>query len=301
MLLALALFAASLTRAELIERFRAAPVTMCDGIVQVWAHCPADMRRAYQLPIAGFAADVCRSLARAEQAPARRYERPGLLIYIGDGVTNDTRVITRASKHLDGTPCLKVWLPAPGYADIRQLQIASARGWAMAVRGEDLDETAAWNLIVDANPEMRIAAEIDDLVAWRTQGVYRRGRTDEDYLALQRRILKPGFATREEILIFASRLVLYPSYNDCLFGGTDAMLEFRAAIPRAKDDLLIRYAAYRKSNELLVWGGGRGEKLAAAAEAYSAFLRELARAKLETTELEKMLDEADQKLKEAVG
>ena len=36
---------AALTKAEIIDRFRAAPVTQLDGLVQVYGDCPADMRR----------------------------------------------------------------------------------------------------------------------------------------------------------------------------------------------------------------------------------------------------------------
>ena len=39
------LLAAALTRAELIERFKAPPLTKVSGLVQVVADCPAEMRR----------------------------------------------------------------------------------------------------------------------------------------------------------------------------------------------------------------------------------------------------------------
>lgn len=292
--------AAPLSRAEIIERFRAAPATMCEGLVQVWASCPAAMRREYQLPIAGCAAEVCRMLYVSQNIRPRRFEQPGLVITIGDVVTNDPTVVSRVLTRDDGSKYMRIWMPAPGYADLRTFRLATVRGWSVAVNGTELSEAAAEEALLDADPDTRLAAEIDDLVAWRTQGVYSRDRDDEDYLQLQRKVLKPGSASREEVLTFASRLMLYPSYSDCRFRGLYDKLEFREAVHLAKDDLLVRIAALKKADELLVWGGGRGEGLSAAAESYSEFLRALARGKTEMTELDRMLDEADRKLKEAL-
>ena len=49
---------AALTKAEIIDRFRAAPVTQLDGLVQVYGDCPADMRRDFQLPVASFTSGI---------------------------------------------------------------------------------------------------------------------------------------------------------------------------------------------------------------------------------------------------
>ena len=57
---------AALTKAEIIDRFRAAPVTQLDGLVQVYGDCPADMRRDFQLPVASFTSGICRKLYAAE-------------------------------------------------------------------------------------------------------------------------------------------------------------------------------------------------------------------------------------------
>jgi len=300
MLLLAAILAATLTRAEIVERFRAAPVVMCDGLVQVWARCPPDMRREYQTPVAGYVADVCRALYSSQNIRTRRFEKPGIVVTIGDVVTNDSSVIARVVSRGDGSSYVRVLMPAPGFADTGQLRLAAARGWSLAVRGFDLDEGAARDLLTDSDPDARIAAELEDLVAWRTQGVYRRGRGDEDYLKLQRKILRPGFASREEVLTFASRLILYPACQACPFKGLYDQLEFRDALLVAKDDLDVRIAALRKSDELIVWGGGRGESLDAAARAYFGFLRALASGKDDVQTLGRMLAEADLKLKEAL-
>ena len=43
MTLCAAIFAAALTRAEIIERFKAPVATRVDGLVEVFADCPTDM------------------------------------------------------------------------------------------------------------------------------------------------------------------------------------------------------------------------------------------------------------------
>ena len=52
----------ALSRAEIIERFKAPVVTQSDGLVKVYANCPEDMRREFQTPIARFAADTVQML-----------------------------------------------------------------------------------------------------------------------------------------------------------------------------------------------------------------------------------------------
>ena len=294
------LLAAALSRAELVERFRAAPAVMCDGLVQVRAACPAAIRREYQLPVGGFFTEVCRALYASRNVRPRRFENPGLVVVIGDVTTNDATVVTRVASRSDGTEYLRVLVPAPGYADAGKLRLAAVRGWSLAVTGKDPGEAGAEELLADAFPETRVAAEVADIAAWREEGVYRRGRDDEDYLALRRKVLRPGFATREEILTFSARLVLLPAYADAPFRGKYRELEFREALYLAKDDLLVRLAALRKADELLVWGGGRGERLSAAAAAYSDFLRALARGDTELKELDRMLSAAEDKLKETL-
>ena len=47
----------ALTRAELVARMKAPVLTMTEGLVKVYADCPEDMRRDYQMPVARFAAE----------------------------------------------------------------------------------------------------------------------------------------------------------------------------------------------------------------------------------------------------
>ena len=67
----------------------------------------------------------------------------------------------------------------------------------------------------------------------------------------------------------------------------------------AEADPAVRFAAYAKSAETVIFGGGRGASLYAAAIAYSAFLRELAAWNKPKEELLEMLKSADGLLQKA--
>ena len=98
-----AILLCALSRAELIERFRAPVVTQVDGLVSVRANCPADMRREYQLPIAGFVSDVCRTLYAGCRIKQKRFAQPGIVVTIGDVRTNVTNVVSRVQTRSDGS------------------------------------------------------------------------------------------------------------------------------------------------------------------------------------------------------
>ena len=127
------------------------------------------------------------------------------------------------------------------------------------------------------------------------------GHDDEEALALMRKVLEPGVASERDVLVFASRLQLYPETFDRPFVGGRTSLSFREAIEAAGRDPRVRLAAYLKSNELAVFGGGRGEDLSRAAEAYTLFLRELVRGKMPKSDLSAMLDRADELLRGVVS
>ena len=78
----------ALTRAELLDRLKAPPVTQLDGLVQVYGDCPADMRREYQLPIASYVSDICRRLYAADNMRPQKFTDPGIVVRIGDVRTN---------------------------------------------------------------------------------------------------------------------------------------------------------------------------------------------------------------------
>ncbi len=287
----------ALTRAEIIDRFRATPITVCDGLVQVIGDCPADMRREYQTSVAGFAADVCRTLSSVRQAKPPRFAEPGIFIHVGDIRTNVTNVVTRTYRRADGERYTRIYLPAPGFSDTNALRLGIVRAYFLAVEKREIGEAAARAALIDANPDLRVAEDRAELADWRERGVYADGRDDEDYLLLQRKILKPGVAATDDVITFASRLRLYPLNYAQPFCGKYESCTFAEAILLAKKDPSVRFAAFVKSRQIPVFGGGRGPELAATADAYAAFLLELARFEKTETELAALLAEADKKLK----
>ena len=286
LLLSIALLA--LTRAEIIERMKAPVVTQAEGFVQVFADCPEDMRREFQLPIARFAADVVRTL-EAVRKPSRRSGRSaGIIVHIGDVRTNLTEVTARAVTN-DTRVFTRIRVRAPAYADIERFRVEVVKAYFRAALAEEIDDAAAVRAWRRANPDMRIADDRRALEDWFCHGI----GSDENGLRLMRKILKPGFASRRDVLIFASRLYLYPPQYDLRFvGGLDKM-SFRDAIAASRKDLLLRLVALARADMLPVFGGGRGDSLTAAAEAYRKFLLELARGEKSDEELADLLDEAD--------
>ena len=70
-------------------------------------------------------------------------------------------------------------------------------------------------------------------------------------------------------------------------------MSFRDAVDLARRDPLVRLVAAVRANSLTVFGGGRGHRLAEAAEVYRMFLLELAKGEKSREELIEILDEAD--------
>ena len=295
-----AILLCALSRAELIERFRAPVVTQVDGLVSERANCPADMRREYQLPIAGFVSDVCRTLYAGCRIKQKRCAQPGIVVTIGDVRTNVTNVVSRVQTRSDGSRWMRILVPAPGYADRYALRSAAAQGFFLALEGREVGESAVRQALRDADPLLRAADDRCDLALWRTQGVYTAGRDDEAYLTLQRKVLTPGRAAPEDAAVFASRLSLYAPYYALPFAGEFSGCSFDEAIELAARDPIVRYAAIRKIPEVVLYGGGRGEKMTAAVDAYVAFLQALATGRSEPAELRELLSQADEKLKGAV-
>ena len=289
LVLALAL---ALTKAEIIERFRSPAVTQADGLVKVYADCPEDMRREFQSPIARFAADTVQTLYQGLAKKPVRFEKPGIVITVGDVrtnlaavtahvTTNDSRVVTR----------IRVW--SPGFADLVRFRTEIVKGFYRSVESRELDDAAAVTAYRHADPSLRVYDERMKFENWLAG----RGTTnDEEGLRLYRRVFEPGKANRRDILVFASRLYLYPPQQDVRFLGKYDCLSFREAVRFAKIDVSTRLQAYLKANELPVAGGGRGEELAAAAEAYREFLLAFAKGDRSEKVLLDLLDDADAKL-----
>jgi len=293
-----AVLAAALSRAEIIERFKSPPITKVEGLVQVFADCPADMRMEFQAPIAGFAADVCRSLYGAMRQKPRRFAEPGIVLHVGDIRTNTAEVVVRESTRADGSRFTRIYLLAPGYADLARLRVAVARAFLLAVKGESVDDAAAERAIRNANPALKVDFEYAEIDRWM-KGEAVEG-DDEEMLRLCRSVLVPGIARQSDVLRFASRLFLYPQTYDRPFCGKYLSCDFAQALELAGGDPFVRFAALAKSSQIVLFGGGRGDELYEAAKAYSEFLLEVARWKKPKEELRDMLEAADIKLNVAM-
>ncbi len=287
----------ALTRAEIIDRFRAAPVTQLDGLVQVYGDCPADMRRDFQLPIASFVSDICRKLYMGENKRPLKFREPGIIVRIGDVRTNIAAVVSRPAEREEGVKFTRIYIPSPSGADIQQLRVQVIQAYCRAVHGEEVTEAEAIRRFRLTDPHFRVADLQAELNAWRERGEYAAGQTDEDYLKILRGVHLPGVATETDVRNFASRLYLYPAYYGFPFCGKYTSCPFREAISLAKEDPLIRVAAFEKVQALTLFGQGHGDKMNDAVATYVRFLLELANYKLSEEALSKILDEADAKLK----
>ena len=282
----------ALTRAEIIERFKAPVVTQSDGLVKVYANCPEDMRREFQTPIARFAADTVQMLYRGLAKKPVRFDHPGIVITVGDIRTNVTTVTSQALTN-DNRVVTRIRVLSPGYADLSRLRLEVIRAFYRSVEGRELNEDEAVDAYRHADPVLRVWDERQKLEDWLAGC----GTTnDEEGLKLMRRVFDPGKASRRDVLIFASRLFLYPPQLDLRLADKYRCLSFREAVRFAKTDPLTRLAAYYKANDMPVMGGGRGEELAAAAMGYREFLLEFAKAEKSEEELLDLLDAADVKL-----
>ena len=288
----------ALTRAEIIERFKAPPVTKVSGLVQVVADCPADMRKEYQTPIAGFVADLCRTLYRAERMQEVKFAEPGIVVYLGDVRTNQTNVVVRTRSREGGARFTRLYVPAPGFADLATLRRETVKAFYLAVKDVTMDDAEADRLLLAANPALKVADEYARLDRW-LKGE-RVEEDDEHYLRLSRSVLEPGVARPEDVTRFASRLFLYPEVYSSPFCGKYDCCSFRDAIAMARKDVRIRFLAYAKSPQVVAYGGGRGDLLLEAAMAYSVFLRELAAYTKSEEELRTLLEDADTKLNVAM-
>ena len=281
----------ALTRAEIIERMRAPVVTQAEGMVQVYADCPEDMRREYQSPVARFAAETVKTLSTGLSIKMERRRHPGIVVHIGDVRTNVTDVIARAVTN-DTRVFTRIKVRAPAYADLERFRLEVVKAFFRCVRSQEISDDEARRAYRSADPVLRIEDERLALEDWFCRG---RG-SDEEGFRLMRKILKPGFASRRDVLLFASRLYLYPPQYDLRFADGSDTLSFRDAVPLARRDPLVRLVAAVHANTLPVFGGGRGRQLADAAEAYRIFLLELAGGKSDDARLLDILDEADIRL-----
>ena len=290
-MLVLAVALLALTRAEIIERMRAPVVTQAEGMVQVYADCPEDMRREFQSPVARFAAETVQTLRRGLSIRAERRRSPGIVIHIGDVRTNVNEIVARAVTN-DTRVFTRIKVRAPAYADLNRFRIEVVKAFFRCERAQEITDAEAVRAYRSADPVLRIEDERLALEDWFCRG---KGSAEEGF-RLMRKILKPGFASRRDVLFFASRLFLYPPQYDLRFVDGSDVLSFRDAVPLSRRDPCIRLVAAVRANSLPVFGGGRGPRLAEAAEAYRIFLLELAKGEKTDEQLLEILDEADVRL-----
>lgn len=290
----------ALTRAEIIERFKAPPITKVNGLVQVFADCPQDMRREFQMPVVDFASDICRKLEAKEGMKEPRFAEPGIIVYIGEERTNRADVVVRTQKRASGDEFTRIYLPAPGFSDVDRFRLEVAKAFYRYAQGRELDDSAARDAIIASDPVLKIRDEYARLAEWQRgagpNGIFRGGdadEIDEEYLKLARSIIQPGYASRGDVLRFASRLRLYPTTFNAPIAGRYRDCSFSDAIDLVSIDPRIRLFAYDKAPLIVAYGGGRSEELSAAAVAYSEFLIALMRQEKTKEELHEQLDAAD--------
>lgn len=288
----------ALTRAEIIERMKAPPIIKTEGLVEVVADCPPDMRREFQLPIATFASDVCNQLYGGIGVRRERFKEPGIVVYVGESRTNVAAVVSRRKVRDDGTRFTRIFIPAPAFADLSRFRIELAKAFFLAVKGEEIGDREAEEALVTSTPGYKVNERYERIERWMRGEKVEGG--DEELLRLQRSVLSPGVARVSDVLRFASRLWLYPDTYGIPFRGGRHSCSFRDAIALSREDITVRMSALDKSSTVVIFGGGRGPALAEAADAYSLFLRELAVGKSTDDRLRGLLDAADVKLNVAM-
>lgn len=273
-------------------------MTRSQGLVQVYANCPADMRDEFQGPVARFVSKTCDELYSSTTNEQVRFTSAGISVFIGDGRTNDTSVLSRAYRREDGSYYTRIYLPSPGFSDIKKLRSEVARAFILAVEKRVADDDEIAVLLRDMDPGRRVDFKYEEIERWikgeKTES------DDEEIMKLMRSVIQPGVARQSDILRFASRLYLHAPFFNYPLAGKYRSCTFRQAVGIMKDDPRVRLVAYKKAPLLVAYGGGRGKELADAAGAYSQFLFELAKAEKDTEELLDLLDDADVKLNVAL-
>ena len=119
--------------------------------------------------------------------------------------------------------------------------------------------------------------------------------SDERLARLTRAVLSPGRASAWDVKVFTSRLLLYPPEFDKNIGANRSSCSFREAVETAATNEVVRLAAWRKAREMPLCAIGRGEQIAAAAEAYRTFLLGVARGEGSDV-LRPLLEKAEEEL-----
>ena len=116
------------------ERVRLMPklATACDGLVGVLAADVPGDPVGFRLPILQFVSSQVRELERAYKLQMPKREGFGIFVNVGDGRTNDTRVLSRRTQRTGGVLQTRILLPSPGFSDLDELRFAVAQGYFRA-------------------------------------------------------------------------------------------------------------------------------------------------------------------------
>ena len=116
------------------ERLRSLPklATACDGLVGVLAADVPGDEVGFRLPILQFVSSQVRELERAYKLQMPKREGIGIFVNVGDGRTNDTRVIARRTRRPGGDVQTRIVLPSPGFSDLDELRFAVAQAYFRA-------------------------------------------------------------------------------------------------------------------------------------------------------------------------
>lgn len=116
------------------ERVRLMPklATACDGLVGVLAADVPGDPYGFRLPILQFASGLVRDLEHAYKLKMPKRDGFGIFVSVGDGRTNDVRVLSRRVRRPGGGLQTRIVLPSPGYSDLEELRFAVAQGYFRA-------------------------------------------------------------------------------------------------------------------------------------------------------------------------
>ena len=146
-------------------RIRSLPklATACDGLVGVLAADVPGDPYGFRLPILQFVSSEVRELEHAYKLRMPKRDGFGIFVNVGDGRTNDTRVLSRRMRRPGGGLQTRIVLPSPGFSDLDELRFAVAQAYFRA-----------WIF--------RNGGSTNELPEWVVQGAIRamRGETRDD-------------------------------------------------------------------------------------------------------------------------
>ena len=137
--------------------------TACDGLVGVLAADVPGDPYGFRLPILQFVSSEVRDLEHAYKLKMPKRDGFGIFVNVGDGRTNDTRVLSRRMHRPGGGLQTRIVLPSPGFSDLDELRFAVAQAYFRA-----------WIF--------RNGGSTNELPEWVVQGSLRamRGETRDD-------------------------------------------------------------------------------------------------------------------------